>query len=341
MPQALRKGNLIAFISPSNRLNTVFSTRIDRAKSYFSSRGYPTIEIYTPALSADYQTSINQRCDEIHAAFANPSIKAIISTIGGSTANELLPYLDYALISANPKIFIGYSDMTILHHALYKKSHLRTFYGPAIIPQFGYYPHPQPLTSLHFFKTLTQAIPTGTSVRIPRSETWVPEWIDWTSEITRLRAREAAPSPPWKWLKGGAARGRLLGGCLPSLVQLLGSEYSLDYGGAVLLLETPESGAPNAAFPVEDARAALVDLRDAGVLAEIVGLVVGRLFMYSEDMVVEFEGVLEDVCSGFGFPVLCGVDVGHTDPVLTLPLGCLVALDSERDEFVLEESAVR
>ena len=84
-----------------------------------------------------------------------------------------------------------------------------------------------------------------------------------------------------------------------------------------------------------------MELRDAGVLAEIVGLVVGRLFMYSEDMVVEFEGVLEDVCSGFGFPVLCGVDVGHTDPVLTLPLGCLVALDSERDDNVLEESAVR
>lgn len=132
-----------------------------------------------------------------------------------------------------------------------------------------------------------------------------------------------------------------MGGCLPSLVQVCGTKYLPDSTGKILLLETPEGmSSPDSSFPVAYARSAMADLRNAGVLTEIAGMVVGRPFQYTETMVLEFEKMVTETCYGMSFPILAGVDVGHVDPVLTLPLGCLVSLDSERDEFVLEESAV-
>lgn len=337
-PQALKKGDLIAFVSPSNRLNNLFSTRVARAKGYLETIGFRVTEIFNSSLSPDFLSSINQRCDELHIAFANPEIKAIICTIGGMSANELLRHLDYDLIRANPKIFVGFSDITILHHALYTKSNLRTFYGPAIIPQFGEFPRPQPFTSEHFFNTLMKPEP----ATVPHSQEWVPEWVDWMSEESCAKARRTAPSPPWKWLRPGTARGVLFGGCLPSIVQLTGTQYLPDYKGKILLLETPDGmGGPNAPFPVDYVRCALSDLRNAGVLEKVAGMVLGRPFMYDEQMHTAFEKVVLDACYGTEFPILSGVDVGHTDPVLTLPLGCLVALHSERDEFTLEEGAVQ
>lgn len=122
--------------------------------------------------------------------------------------------------------------------------------------------------------------------------------------------------------------------------------YAPDYTDAILLLEVPEGmSAPNAPFPPAFVRSALADLRNAGVLAKIRGMVVGRPFAYEGgvegSMWREFEKVVVDSCYGFSFPILGNVDTGHSDPVLTLPLGAMVSLDSEKDAFVIEERVVR
>lgn len=208
-----------------------------------------------------------------------------------------------------------------------------------MLPQFGE-SEPQAFTVENFFGMVME-VREGEGGRslVPRSERYVPGWIDWNSEAAN-RARETSPSPAWKWLRSGKARGRLVGGCLPSLVQVCGTKYMPSPRGKILLLETPEGMTPDSPFPLPSARAAMADLRNAGVLEGIVGLVVGRPFMYSETMVQEFEKMITETCYETSFPILARVDVGHVDPVLTLPLGCLVSLDSERDEFVLEERAV-
>lgn len=348
VPAALQKGDLIAFVSPSGRLNHIFPSRIAQATNFFTSHGFRVKEIYTQHLSPDFRTSVQERCAELHTAFADPEIKAVICTIGGLSANELLPHLDYDLIRHNPKIFVGYSDITLLHHALYVKAGLRTFYGPAIIPQFGEVPACLPFTADHFFSNLMQggASKPDEQIRnvVPRSQKWIPKWIDWESDESANRAAHAQPSPSWKWLRKGAATGVLFGGCLPSLVQLTGTPYlppSL-YENKILLLETPEGmGHPSSPFDPEFARSALHDLRNAGILDSVVGLVVGRPFQYTEEMVAKFESDVLNACCGIDFPILANMDVGHTDPILTLPLGARVELDGDNDEFIVLEHAVR
>jgi muramoyltetrapeptide carboxypeptidase LdcA involved in peptidoglycan recycling len=137
--------------------------------------------------SSTFHETVLLRCHEIHSAFRDPEVKAIICTIGGLSANELLPHLDYDLIKANPKIFCGYSDITLLHHAIFTQTGLQTFYGPAAITQFGEYPKPLNFTLSHFLKVL-QGVekPIGA---LPRSIEWTEEFLDWGKEEDELRAR--------------------------------------------------------------------------------------------------------------------------------------------------------
>jgi len=329
----------LAFVSPSARLNTTHPSRIARAKTFFERLGYHVKIIFNP-LPSSFPDAVLQRCEEIHTAFRDPAIKAIVCTIGGLSANELLPHLDYSLIRAHPKIFVGYSDITLLHHALFTHANLCTFYGPAILPQFGD-PQHFDFTTAHFLHVLQQSVHTPIGP-IPRSPVWTEDHRDWeiSGTDTSEQERTVTASPPWKWLRHGTATGRLFGGCLPSICQVVGTPYAVDYRDRILLLETPE-GETGGAFPVEQARSCLADLVNAGILRAVAGIVCGRGFRYDEVMREEFEQVLLDQCWGMeGVPILANVDSGHTDPMVTLPLDGLVRLDSRRDEFVVLESAV-
>lgn len=339
-PQALREGDTIAFISPSSRLNILFSTRITRAKQFLEHHGFHVKIIYTDDLPSDHLQTIQQRCCEIQSAFSDVQVKAIICTIGGLSANELLPHLDYDLIRENPKIFVGYSDITLLHHALVTQCGLRTFYGPAVIPEFGEVPAPLEFTANHFFRTLVEP---GQGQSVPRSETYTMEFKNWLAEVKDQKPRELIQAPGWKWLKGGTAEGRLMGGCLPSVVQLCGTKYLPDYSGRVLLLELPEGEQPGLPFSLDAARSAMADLRNAGVLEVVAGIVVGRPYMYDEEMRERFEKMVVDQCYGLEVPILANVDTGHADPMLTLPLDVMVRLDSggkEEEQFMILEEVV-
>ncbi|TKA80099.1 hypothetical protein B0A49_02444 [Cryomyces minteri] len=307
LPPALRPGATIALISPSARLNDVLSTRLHRAVAHLSQLGYTVEVIYTPLPpNTSIRDSALHRAAEIHRAFLSPGISAIVCTIGGLSANELLPHLDYALIRAHAKIFCGYSDVTLLHYALYVAAGLRTFYGPAALPQWGEYPEPLALSSEHF---LHVAKTTSNEVgQLPRSEQWTDDFVDWTT-VLQLGAT------PWD---------------LPS------------YGGVVLLLELPEGQEPDQATPVESARSGLADLANRGVFDRIAGLVLGRPFMYTDEMGGEWKRCVLELCEGEGrtFPILADVDVGHTDPMVTVPLGALCEMDSATDRWAIVEPSV-
>lgn len=337
VPQALKPGDTIAIIPPSGRLNALFPKRIARAKSFFEKRGHPVKVIFTEKLSDDFLTSIKERCEEIHSAFRDTEVKAIVCAIGGLSANELLPHLDYDLIKANPKIFSGYSDISLLHYAFFSQTGLRTFYGPAAITQFAEFPEPQKFTSDNFFGTLYGG---QDSMVVPRSSEWTQEFLDWGTSAESSRARHMNTSHPRKWLREGKATGRLFGGCLPSVLQLFGTKYAIDYRDVILILETPEHDKPDSNFGLDFARSAMADLRNGGVIDQIAGIVMGRPFQYNDTEWADFEKMLVDQCYGTDFPILFNVDVGHTDPILTLPLNAMVSLDSSKDEFKVLERVV-
>jgi muramoyltetrapeptide carboxypeptidase len=340
-PAALRKGDTIAFISPSSRVNTLFSRRIREATSFFQDYGFKIKIIYNETLPSDHLSAIQLRCSELHSAFSDPDVKAILCTIGGLSANELLPHLDYDLIHKNPKIFCGYSDITILHHALFTQCGLRTFYGPAVIPEFGEASGPIEFTAEHFFTMVMDRVEKQS---IPQSASHVMEFKNWLSADEDNEPPALIPAPQWKWLKSGKVQGRLFGGCLPSLVQLYGTKYLPDYTGRVLLLELPEGDGPGTPFSLDAARSAMADLRNAGVLEKVAGMVIGRPYMYDEKMTAAFEKMMVDQSYGLEIPILASVDTGHSDPMLTLPLDAMVALDSEAEEheqFVVSEEVVK
>jgi muramoyltetrapeptide carboxypeptidase LdcA involved in peptidoglycan recycling len=312
--------------------------------------GFKVKIIFTPiSASASHAHQIQHRVQELHSAFTDPEIKAIIATIGGLSANELLPFIDWLLIRQNPKIFCGYSDITLLHLAIGKMTGLRTFYGPAAITQFGEYPSPLEFTMSHFLHVLfpppsSLGNPTGP---IPRSREWTEEFADWGFESSVLKARKLEKNPGWKFLRPGRGEGRLTGGCLPSLLQLSGTKYFPSFHGKILLLENPEGEKPDGPLPLAKTRSLMADLVNLGAFDSIVGLVVGRPLGYIGSELGEFQQMVLDICSGRdeegkerNFPILFGVDVGHTDPMVTVPLNAAARLDSEEDIWEVLEAGV-
>jgi muramoyltetrapeptide carboxypeptidase LdcA involved in peptidoglycan recycling len=346
VPAALRRGDTIAFIAPSARINHIFPLRIARARAFLEAQGFRVREIYTPELpTTSFRAALKTRVDEIHEAFRDDEVRAIICCIGGLTANEILPHLDYELIREHPKIFIGSSDITLFHHALLAGSGLRTFYGPSAITQLGEYPAPLDFTWEHFLRVLVAErdesnVPSEEVGPMPRATHYTDEFLDWAGEPGNLRARETKPSPGWKWLRPGLAHGRIFGGCLPSTLQLFGTPWEVSYKDRILLLELPEGMTLDSPWPLELVRWNLADLGTRGVWDDITGLILGRPYRHTEGQVAEWENMVLELTEGYDFPILAGVDVGHTDPMLTVPLDALCLLDSERDEWVVLESGV-
>ncbi len=122
--------------------------------------------------------------------FLDPEVKAIIASIGGDHSCHLLPLLDFDLIAAHPKIFMGYSDITVLNVAIYAQTGLVTFNGPALMTDFAEYPAMLEYTECYFLKAVCSPAPVG---RIDPSDWWTEETLDWgtQADLTRPRARYA------------------------------------------------------------------------------------------------------------------------------------------------------
>jgi muramoyltetrapeptide carboxypeptidase len=123
-------------------------------------------------------------------------------------------------------------------------------------------------------------------------------------------------------------------------LQLAGTKYFPSYDGRILILETPEGESPSGPLPYEQTRSLVADLVNLGVFNVISGLVIGRPYKYNEQQEKEFKQMILDQCHGTNFPILYNVDLGHTDPILTIPLNAMASLDSEKDEFAILEAAV-
>ncbi|TVY47320.1 putative carboxypeptidase [Lachnellula occidentalis] len=234
IPSALSRGDTIAFVSPSERLNDIFPSAINRAESYFEARGFKVKIFDTKLLSTDFRRATLQRCEELHSAFTDPEVKCVLCTAGGTTCNELVRFLDYDLIKKHPKIFCGFSDITLLHYALYTQCGLRTFYGPTALDEFGEFPSPDPFAADHFFKVLT-----GEGVgAVPRSLKWTQEPLDfYLSGDSSTKERTTGTTPPWRWLRGGEASGPIIGGCLSVMMRVKGTKFWPSHKGKILLLE--------------------------------------------------------------------------------------------------------
>lgn len=338
--QKLKLGDTIGLISPSAPFAGLVPHRTKKSIEMIKEMGFK-IKISKHALKVTSHTagSPKERAEDINSFFRNKDVKAIICFIGGNHSNQILKYLDFNLIKRNPKIFLGYSDATVLHFAFYTQSNLVTFYGPAALTQFAENPRILSYTEEHFKKALMGAVSIG---KIKPSSYWTDEALDWFKKEDLKRPRKMKKNKGWQWLKQGKAEGQILGGCITSMMHLRGTKYWPDFSGSILFWETPESGDDfTKGEKVENIDSYLTDLELSGVFKEIKGMIVGRFFGYSEREKKESIKIIKMRTVDYTFPILTNVDISHSDPMITVPLGVKATIDSSKNLFEIKESGTR
>jgi muramoyltetrapeptide carboxypeptidase LdcA involved in peptidoglycan recycling len=278
------------------------------------------------------------RAADIHEMFRDPDVKAIVAAVGGDHSCHLLPLLDFDLIRANPKIFMGYSDITVLNVAIWKATGLVTFNGPALLTDFAEYPEMFGYTQEYMMKVLCEAKALG---EIEPSPWWTEEFLDWEAKKDLERPRQMRASPGWTWLKAGGqapVEGTLIGGCLESLEHLRGTRFwpeMEDWRGAIFFFETSEDKPLPARVD-----GILMDYENMGVLERLGGLLVGRPMYYSDEEKKQLREIVLERTGRYDFPVVMDMDFGHTAPQFTLPVGCRARIDVGAWRFEIVEAAV-
>jgi muramoyltetrapeptide carboxypeptidase len=259
--------------------------------------------------------TVSERVDDIHSLFKDPDVRAIFCIRGGYGASQLLADLDYELIRTNPKIFVGYSDITALHLAFQKKASLVTFHGPVLLSEFS------PYTQANFRKALFEKVPLGILAN--------------PVETNALR-----PNHPVRVIRSGTARGRLIGGNLTLISTLMGTPYEIETEQRLFFTEDVGEE------PYRIDRM-LTQLRLAGKLKVVTGMVFGEChecapndYKPSFAWNRTFGEVLDDRLQGVDAPILSGLTIGHTGDQLTLPLGVMASLDADKAILNIEEAAV-
>ncbi|KAF0693487.1 Aste57867_15556 [Aphanomyces stellatus] len=345
LPPALRLGDTIAFFAPASGLAVPVVHRLMQGKAFFESRGY-VVKLYPScfASGAYSSTSGEERAAELMDAFQDPSVKALISTIGGLTSHEMLEFLDFDVLRAHPTIFCGFSDVTTLHLALHAHTELVTFYGPSVLCQFGEFPAPLPYTVDSFFRAVA-APPTPIGHVLPSIEWTDDKSINWFSKADMTTPRPMQPNTTGhEWLRAGAARvtAPLLGGCLPVLLNVFGTPHMPSLNGCILLLETPESDAAfDQGMSMDAANRCLGVLRANETLRHVRGVVVGRPFALSADQTTELKRLVLYHTRGYEYPIVFGVDCGHSDPLGTWPLGVPLTLDAAANVVSIDGPGVQ
>ncbi|UXV60308.1 LD-carboxypeptidase [Lactococcus cremoris] len=229
-PKKLQKGDEIRVISPSSSLTRTgkFEDKL-KAKARLEALGYQ-VTFGQHILENDLleSSSINSRLADFHAAFLDPNVKAILCTIGGFNSNELLPYIDWNIVKNSPKIFCGFSDITVLHQAIFAKTGLVTYYGPGYIAFL--------MDELQDFQTNSwqNAVAGQSSYSLNASDFYTSDaWYDPT------QARHLLPAA-WKIYNHGKASGEIIGGNLNTLMLVTGTSAQVKSNQPIAFLENAE-----------------------------------------------------------------------------------------------------
>ena len=246
------------------------------------------------------------RAADFTAMFARKDVDAVFCARGGYGAVRVLPLIDWSAVSANPKPFVGYSDITTLHLALERRARLVTVHGPMVASLGGGLSE---ASATCLWNILTSSEPMG--------------------KVHSGDARIATQTP-------GKATGRLAGGCLALLAAAVGTPDEPDFRDRIVLLEDVDE----AVYRVDRY---LAQLLGAGILQQAAGFVIGTVTDWEKQEKdppeIDLEQVWRDHLGPLGKPAISGFPVGHEPNPLTLPLGCLAEVDADAGTLTLLESA--
>ena len=320
IPKKLQMGDTVAIISPSFAGPNIFHDRYAAGcKQLEAAFGVCPISMKHTFITPKKSTKHPElRAQDLMDAFKNPDVKAIIASIGWEDSIRLLPYIDFNIIQNNPKILLGYSDITILHFMCYY-AWLRSYYGPTIMAWFaennGIFPYMQ--QSLQ--KTLFSDEKIGKITA--NSSGWTNEFLDWTHPQNQQISRKLQPSQPWKILqkwKKNSFSGKLLWGCLDTFYFLWETKIwpkKDDWKGKILFFELSEEN-----MPVDMFRRIIRSLGVQEILQNLNGILVGR-YPNENDYNETLLQVIQQEFWLYNLPIITNMDFGHTDPMFTIPIG--------------------
>lgn len=328
LPPRLNKGQSIGIIAPADPVAGVCSNdRIQQGCSYFKSKGFSVIIGESAKILTEKYTagSIDLRAKDIHNFIKRKNIGCIMAFWGGFNSNQLLDYLDYDLIKNNPKIFIGYSDVTALTTAITTKTGLITFSGPGMVSFTK--PEPFDYTWEYFDKTCIN--PTE-ELKIKTSSVYADDFYFLRPDNNhRIKKKNKG----LKIINHGKADGEILAGNLSTLLLLNNTEYLPDLNNKILFLEEDETTTP-AHFDRY-----LMQCQHLGWWKKISGLVFGRFTEQSGFSIANpLEDTLNQYFSKVDFPVLYNADFGHSDPMFTIPNGGGARVNTKQKEITFIKS---
>lgn len=322
IPDKLRAGDEIRVISPANSLALPWISKEVQtiAKRRFSELGFNlTFGKHVLEIDEFDSSSVQSRLEDLHDAFGDKNVKAIMTVTGGYNSIELLSQIDYDLIKKNPKIFCGFSDITALQNAIYTKTGLVTYSGPHFfdfgnLKDFDY-------TLDYFKKCLLQ----DGDFEIFPSKKWSDDrWANDQENRTFFENKGV------QVINTGYANGKIIGGNLCTLQLLQGTAFWPDLKDSILFIEDDDES------NINNFGRDLYSLSLNEGFKGVKGIVIGRFQRKSQ---VSFESLNKLILKNPYFkdiPIITDLDFGHTTPRITFPIGGYAELNVEKDGFSLK-----
>ncbi len=310
LPRVLKRGDTVGLITPSSYVSD--PDELDFAKRFCKFFGLELkMGKHVGARFGYLAGTAKERTDDLHAMFADPSIRAVFCIRGGYGSAQMLPLIDFDLIRRNPKIFLGYSDITALHVAIGRKTGLVTFHGPVSLS------HASTWTQQHLIKALFETAALGLQSNPPDGN-------------------PLQPSHSLRTIKGGKASGALSGGNLTLLSTTLGTPWEVETEGRVLVFE-------DIGEDIYRIDRMITQLRLAGKLQKAAAIVIGECKDCpppGHSSAYALGEVLDYLLSDLGIPVYYGLSFGHTTDQVTLPMGVRATVDADAQTLTVDDPAV-
>ena len=293
LAQRLKPGDKLGIVAPSSSVTPETEALLQNGVSYLDALGFHMVvgrHVHSTALGSC--ASPEEKAEDINEMFADPSISGIICAQGGATSNACLTHLSWSTIQANPKVFMGMSDITVLLNAIHAKTTLVTFHGTDLMWGFGR--NPSEYDRDGFVRTLMEG-----------------------------RPALVAPNGERRTIRGGRCEGVALGGNLRCFLKLAGTPFFPDTDGAILFLEAADISS-------ETCDHMFHQLKHMGVFGKVHGVVVGHVdgLQTAADS-IQMEDVLQRVSAEYRFPILKVSDFGHNCPNTVVPIGARVSVDAD------------
>ncbi|RHW42258.1 LD-carboxypeptidase [Neobacillus notoginsengisoli] len=325
LPNGLSPGDEIRVIAPSRSMDLIKSDQVKLAISRLEGLGFNvTFGKNVHGHDEFFSSSIGNRIDDLHEAFSDSNVKGMLTVIGGYNSNQLLKYIDWDLIRRNPKVFCGYSDITALSLAIYRKTGLITYSGPHF-STFGI-KHGLDYTLSSFLEAVTNDAP----YEIEPSGVWSDDaW--YLDQEDRNFIRQNG----FTVIQEGQAEGTLIGGNLCTMNLLHGTEFMPSLKNSILFIE---DDLESHSLTFERNLQSLLHQPGAD---GIKGVLIGRFQKDSQVTEDALKSIIHSKAELKGIPVIANVNFGHTQPLATIPVGAYASMKAVDGEVKIEIDQTR